>query len=287
MSKLTDYSKFDHLTQDDSDDDSNNNNDHVVEEHHTKSTTKTASAGAVSPSPAVTPGVSHGGNSNNNSEITQRSLGGRRSIKEKTGRYDFEFNGRTVYEFEQSLDEMTIYILPPPYVTRGKQINCVISANHFKIGLVGHNSTSNGGNNNQCQWFLNEDTCGTVDVNESTWTLEDCDDDDKNKTPTNNNGTTQRKIIVVTLIKAHRGLVWEAALKGNPNAAAGAGAGNTTSNHTNTAATTMDPLSKEQVKKDMMLQRFQEENPGFDFSGADFNGSIPDAREFMGGINYQ
>ncbi|KAJ1433812.1 hypothetical protein B484DRAFT_394350 [Ochromonadaceae sp. CCMP2298] len=32
-----------------------------------------------------------------------------------------------------------------------------------------------------------------------------------------------------------------------------------------------------------MLERFQEEHPSFDFSGADFNGQVPDARDFMGG----
>lgn len=34
----------------------------------------------------------------------------------------------------------------------------------------------------------------------------------------------------------------------------------------------------------MMLERFKEEHPGFDFSGADFNGQVPDARTFMGGM---
>jgi hypothetical protein len=29
------------------------------------------------------------------------------------------------------------------------------------------------------------------------------------------------------------------------------------------------------LKKKMMLERFQEEHPGFDFSGADFNGNVP------------
>ena len=30
--------------------------------------------------------------------------------------------------------------------------------------------------------------------------------------------------------------------------------------------------------------RFQEEHPGFDFSGAEFSGSAPDPRKFMGGV---
>jgi hypothetical protein len=29
------------------------------------------------------------------------------------------------------------------------------------------------------------------------------------------------------------------------------------------------------MDKQMMLEKFQSENPGFDFSGAEFNGSLP------------
>lgn len=36
-----------------------------------------------------------------------------------------------------------------------------------------------------------------------------------------------------------------------------------------------------------MLERFQEENPGFDFSNAEFNGMVPDPQKFMGGVKYQ
>jgi len=45
-----------------------------------------------------------------------------------------------------------------------------------------------------------------------------------------------------------------------------------------------DELTQEEDKKAMMLQRFQKENPGFDFSGASFNGAVPDATQFMGGM---
>ena len=39
----------------------------------------------------------------------------------------------------------------------------------------------------------------------------------------------------------------------------------------------------EEDRRRLMLQRFQEENPGFDFSQAEFNGAVPDASTFMGG----
>jgi len=37
----------------------------------------------------------------------------------------------------------------------------------------------------------------------------------------------------------------------------------------------------------MMLEKFQEENPGFDFRGAGFNGNVPNPREFMGEVQYR
>jgi hypothetical protein len=40
------------------------------------------------------------------------------------------------------------------------------------------------------------------------------------------------------------------------------------------------------MQRTMMLERFQEENPGFDFRDATFNGQVPDPRTFMGGVGY-
>ena len=54
-----------------------------------------------------------------------------------------------------------------------------------------------------------------------------------------------------------------------------------------THSTQMDVFTREQVQKSMMLERFGEENPGFDFSGAEFSGSCPDPRNFMGGVKHQ
>ena len=34
------------------------------------------------------------------------------------------------------------------------------------------------------------------------------------------------------------------------------------------------------------MERFGEENPGFNFSKAEFNGKVPMARDFMGGVKY-
>ena len=48
----------------------------------------------------------------------------------------------------------------------------------------------------------------------------------------------------------------------------------------------VDPATKQNIQKDMMLERFQEEHPGFDFRDANINGSVPDPRTFMGGVGY-
>ncbi|KAF4702405.1 NudC domain-containing protein 2, partial [Perkinsus olseni] len=49
----------------------------------------------------------------------------------------------------------------------------------------------------------------------------------------------------------------------------------------------LDAFTQNELSKKLMLERFQEENPGFDFSGAEFNGSVPNAREFMDGVKYK
>lgn len=69
--------------------------------------------------------------------------------------------------------------------------------------------------------------------------------------------------INVNLQKMYKGAAWDSALRGRGQ---------------------LDPFSQEEVQRKLMLERFQEEHPGFDFSNAEFNGNVPDARTFMGGI---
>jgi hypothetical protein len=38
----------------------------------------------------------------------------------------------------------------------------------------------------------------------------------------------------------------------------------------------VDPLAKEAMDKKMLLEKFQREHPGFDFSGAELTGQLPE-----------
>jgi hypothetical protein len=221
MSRLSEYSKFDNLRVDDDEEEEDNESDHPR---------------SLSPSRPTAAG---------------RIL----RDEKRPERYYYQHNDRRVYDFQQDLDQVTIYVEPPPHIQRGSQIKCQIGARHLKLGLVEND-----------EWYLNEDTFGTVDVDESTWSLEDEEDGGG-------------KVVCIYLTKANRGTLWDAALKG----IAGASSSESTAKE---EGPILNEFYKEQVKKELMLQRFQEENPGFDFRGADFNGSVPDARDFMGGVKY-
>lgn len=88
---------------------------------------------------------------------------GTTTTKAANGRYVFSHEGRTIYEWEQSLEEVNIYITPPSQVPT-KLIEVGISHRHLTVGLRGADT---GGP------FIDEDTWGGVKVEESMWTLTD------------------------------------------------------------------------------------------------------------------
>ncbi|CAB9510778.1 NudC domain-containing protein 2 [Seminavis robusta] len=225
MSKLTDYSKFDKL-ECSSDD----------EEEVTKASVASRPAAPAEPS------------AQSSSHLPQQptpSPSSDRIYKNpQTGRHVYEYNGKPVYEWEQNLEEVILYIQAPP-VPRNR-IHCKIAPRHLQLGITELVEQ-------QGKYFMDEDTFGTVDVSESTWTLED-------------------GMLVIYLAKANKAEVWDVALMG--------------SKKTKEQTATLDPMAKQQVQQEMMLERFQEENPGFDFRGAKFNGNVPDPRTFMEGVKY-
>ena len=70
--------------------------------------------------------------------------------------------------------------------------------------------------------------------------------------------------ICVTIAKSEPGVTWESALKGHA---------------------TLNTKEFNDAKKAMLLERFQKEHPGFDFSNANVTGNVPNANTFLDGIN--
>ncbi len=124
------------------------------------------------------------------------------------GRYKYEYQGRTIYEWEQSLEEVNIYINPPPGVPR-HLFDIEISHTHVRVGIKG------------APPFIDEDTGGPVKVAESMWTLTD-------------------GVVNINLQKMIKAEAWDCALRGR-------------------AGEELDAFTKEEVKKKLMIERFQEE----------------------------
>mmetsp|Transcript_14099 Transcript_14099/g.40442 ORF Transcript_14099/g.40442 Transcript_14099/m.40442 type:complete len:230 (+) Transcript_14099:332-1021(+) len=227
MSKLSEYSKFDRI--DDSDDDvSSGGRGESAGDGHVASSvgsavgaapTSAAAAAAAVPAPIRT-------------KMTK---------KNDDGRYIFECNGIKIYEWEQSLEEVNMYIEAPPGV-QASQLRCNIRTNRLQIGLRGSD-----------RFFIDEETYSKVKIDDSSWYLDD------------------GGVINIVLAKVYRGETWESPLLGRDGGDSRAGQA-------------VDPATKVEIQKELMLLRFQEEHPGFDFRGATFNGSVPDPRDFMGGI---
>jgi hypothetical protein len=128
--------------------------------------------------------------------------------KSKEGRIKFEHNGVTIYEWEQSLNEVNIYMEPPKEIPR-KLIEVVISHGHVKVGLK------------DVPPFIDEDTGGPIIPSESLWTISD-------------------GVLNINLQKMNKAEAWDCALKG----------------HTGQV---IDAFTKEETKKKLLLERFQEE----------------------------
>lgn len=80
------------------------------------------------------------------------------TAKSKEGRLQFVHKGQVVYEWEQSLEEVNIYISTPPGVTR-PMLEVTIEHKHLRVGLKANPP------------FIDEDTGGPVKVKESMWML--------------------------------------------------------------------------------------------------------------------
>mmetsp|Transcript_1937 Transcript_1937/g.5360 ORF Transcript_1937/g.5360 Transcript_1937/m.5360 type:complete len:167 (-) Transcript_1937:55-555(-) len=85
-----------------------------------------------------------------------------------------------------------------------------------------------------------------VKPDDCLWTLEEGD---------------KGKVLQIELVKSSEDVVWESIVKGQD---------------------VLNPLTIEEVKKKITLEKFQGQHGGFDFSGAEFSGNAPaDPKSFM------
>ena len=187
---------------------------------------------------------------------SMRSVGSLTPKGTEKGRYQFKHEGRVIYEWEQSLEDVTVYVTPPPGVVPD-MIDCRLTPQHLTLGIRGNPP------------FLDEPTGGPIIQKESYFYMSDGE-------------------LVIYMSKMRKGETWEGALATRGK---------------------VDPFTRQEIQRDMMLERFQvrflfcrasffwcvsgtrraraqEEHPGFDFRSAEFNGQVPDPRAFMGGIKY-
>jgi hypothetical protein len=71
-------------------------------------------------------------------------------------RLSYTHGGKVIYEWEQTLDEINIYVKPPPGVT-AKMLSCEITSKSLTLGLASNEP------------FLSEKFEAYVNSNESTW----------------------------------------------------------------------------------------------------------------------
>ena len=164
-------------------------------------------------------------------------------------RKQFIHNGQLIYEWDQNIEELNIYIKPPKialpmYLSENKKkygnnfqtqkFEIEIKPNHLKIGIKTEKP------------FIDKKLVKTCNTNESYWMIED----------------DELHIILTKILKAD---IWKGIFEGHQ---------------------ILNKEDEEKMKKQILLERFSEEHPGFDFSRAEVNGNVPDPRKFMGGLDY-
>lgn len=241
MSKLADYSKFDNLDSD-SDVDENDTGEAPRHPSGPREASSSAAAATAANATGAAPPAPVRGTTRKHPAVADR--------------YVFSYGDRRVYEWEQSLEEVTVYIdAPMQQLPRDNAASCIIvdiEPNRLRVGLRG-----------SAQYFIDERTFDKVKVKESSWFLDD-------------------GVITIVLSKCFRGQTWEGVLCGHTDAASG---GDDAVGRQGIRES-IDPVTKQEMQRTLMLERFQEENPGFDFRDATFNGEVPDPRTFMGGVGY-
>eukprot|EP00850_Spirogloea_muscicola_P006962 SM000034S12716 [mRNA] locus=s34:322474:323888:- [translate_table: standard] len=148
-----------------------------------------------------------------------------------TARHELVHQGRVVLEWDQTVEEVNLYMLLPPGA-HARQVFCDIAPRSIAVGLKGASSRY-------------------LDVRARV------------SPPSRLPLFTEDGVLHVTLQKVEKAHSWTSPLAGQGQ---------------------LDPYSADMEKRRLLLERFQLEHPGFDFSGANVNGACPDPDQFMGGL---
>lgn len=169
--------------------------------------------------------------------------------KQSQGRQKFIYDGQVIYEWEQTLEDVLIYIKTPEVLLeKNKEIvrknlkvgqkmpklEVEFKCDNLKIQISGADP------------YINEKLTSKVRNSECLWEIDG-------------------EEIIITLPKALKGETWKSVFIGHGN---------------------LNELQLEEVKKKMLKERFQEEHGGFDFSDANISGNVPDPKNFLGGLKY-
>ncbi|VWU52159.1 CS domain protein, putative [Hepatocystis sp. ex Piliocolobus tephrosceles] len=146
-------------------------------------------------------------------------------------RHKYVNNGVVIYEWEQSIDEINIYINMNSKTIEKNDLDIEIKSKRVRIGLKNMKS------------FLEGELFSIIDESCSYWFIED-------------------GVLHILLTKVKKAELWNCIFKGHKY---------------------LNAVDTDNTKKKILLERFQQEYPNFDFSSAAFNGQVPDARTFMGG----
>lgn len=123
-----------------------------------------------------------------------------------------------------------------------QNVPCGITAKELDVVITAKKVSVSRTVEGETAYYLNHELTGTVKAGESFWTFD-----------------TEARDIHIQLCKSHHAEVWGAVFVGHE--ASG--------------------REEEEDRKKLMLERFQAENPGFDFSGAEFTGNVPDPQTFL------
>ena len=75
-------------------------------------------------------------------------------------RKKYRFNGRLIFEWEQTLEDVNIWIKPPANIT-AKQLDIRFDNNSLRVGLKGRKP------------FINDELAYKIDTTKTTWFLDD------------------------------------------------------------------------------------------------------------------